>query len=91
MDDGRVHPLARTPPSHVINLWWNIVIDDWNMNEKSLGQWQIPQHCKPITPSKIYKEWYYDTMMLDQQLVLVTLYRMLQLVLSKTIRISDTR
>ena len=26
MDDGRVHPLAKTLPSFVINSWWNIVI-----------------------------------------------------------------
>ena len=34
MDDGWVHPLAKTLPSLVSNLWWNIV-----MNEKLLGKW----------------------------------------------------
>ena len=40
MDDGRVHPLAKTLPSLVNNLWWNIVMDDWNLDEKSLDKWQ---------------------------------------------------
>ena len=37
MDDVRVHPLAKTLPSLVSNLWWNIVIDDWNLDEKIIG------------------------------------------------------
>ena len=27
------------------NLWWNIVMDDWNLDEKSLSTWQYLQHC----------------------------------------------
>ena len=34
MDDGWVHPLAKTLPSLVNNLCWNIVVDDWNLDEK---------------------------------------------------------
>jgi len=40
IDDGWVHPLAQSLPSLVNNLWWNIVMDDWNLNEESLGEWQ---------------------------------------------------
>ena len=36
-DDGWVHPLAKTLPSIVNNLWWSIVKDAWNLDEKSLG------------------------------------------------------
>ena len=27
------------PPSLVNNLWWDIIMDDWNMDEKSLDKW----------------------------------------------------
>ena len=40
MDDGWVHPVAKTLPSLVSNLWWNTAMDDWNWNEKSLDKWQ---------------------------------------------------
>ena len=41
VDDGWVHPLAKALPSPLIgNLWWNIVTDDWNLDEKSLDKWQ---------------------------------------------------
>ena len=40
MDDGWVHPLAKTLPSPIINLWWHIVMDDWNLDEKTLSKWQ---------------------------------------------------
>ena len=36
MEDGWVHPLAKTLPPLVTNLWWNIVMDDWNLDEKHL-------------------------------------------------------
>ena len=52
MDDGRVHLLAKTLPSLVSNLWWNMVMDDWNLDEKLLGKWQYLQHCKSIIPQK---------------------------------------
>ena len=38
MDYGWVHPLVKTLPSFVINLWWNIVMDTWNLDEKTLGK-----------------------------------------------------
>jgi hypothetical protein len=50
MDDGWVHPLAETLASLVTNLWWNIVMDDWNLNEKPLVKWQQLQHCKSTIP-----------------------------------------
>ena len=39
MDDGWVHSLAKTLSSLGNNLWWNIVMDDLNLNEKSLDKW----------------------------------------------------
>ena len=44
MDDGWVRPLAKTLPSLVGNLWWNIFMDEWNLDEISLGKWQQLQH-----------------------------------------------
>ena len=55
MDDGWVHPLAKTLPSLVSNLCWNVVMDDWNLDEKSLGKWQYLQHCKSIIPKYFIK------------------------------------
>ena len=40
MDDGGVYPWAKTLPSIVSNLWQIIIMDDWNLDEKSLGKWQ---------------------------------------------------
>ena len=39
MDDGRVHPLAKTLPSLVNNLWWNSIMRNGNLDEKTLGEW----------------------------------------------------
>jgi hypothetical protein len=50
MNDGWVHPLAKTLPSLVSNLWWKIVLDDGNMDENSFGKWQSLQQYKPIIP-----------------------------------------
>ena len=69
-DDGWVHPLAKTLPSLVTNFRWSIVMDDWNLDEKSLGTRQYLQHCKSIIPQNIYEEW---QIMLGKNLVLVTL------------------
>ena len=35
LDDKWVHLLAKTLCSLVNNLWWNIVMDDWNLDEKN--------------------------------------------------------
>ena len=35
MDDEWVHPLANILPSIVNNLWWNIVMNDWYLDEKA--------------------------------------------------------
>ena len=40
MDGGKVHPLAKAIPSFVSNLWWNIVMDDWDLDVKSIAKWQ---------------------------------------------------
>ena len=44
--------MAKTLPSLVSNLWWNIVMDDWILNEKSLGKWHYLQLCKSPIPQK---------------------------------------
>ena len=38
MDDGWVHMLAETLLSFVRNLRWNIVMDDWNLDEEWYGK-----------------------------------------------------
>ena len=38
MDDEFVHSLVKTLPSFASNLWWNIVMDDWNLDEKLIGR-----------------------------------------------------
>ena len=52
-DDGWIHPLAKTMPSLVNNLWWNIVMDVWSLDDESLGDRQCLQHYKSITPQKL--------------------------------------
>ena len=47
----------KTLASLVSNLWWNAIMDDWNLDEKSLGKWQYLQHHKSTIPPKIYEEW----------------------------------
>ena len=37
------------------DLWWNIFMDGWNVDENSLTKWQ--QNTESIIPQKIYKEW----------------------------------
>ena len=39
MHGGWIHPFAKILPSLVSNLWWNVVMDDWKLDEKSLGKW----------------------------------------------------
>ena len=46
ISDGWVHPLAKALSSLVSNLWWNIVMDVGNLDEKSHGKWLKLQHCK---------------------------------------------
>ena len=58
MNDGRVHPLAwKVLPSLINNLWWSIIMDDQDLDKKSLGKWQYMQHYKSIIPQRIYKVW----------------------------------
>ena len=57
MDDERVHSLAKSLPSLFSNLWWNIAMDDQNLDEKSLGKQHQLHHCKPTIPLEYYKEW----------------------------------
>ena len=52
-------------------MYWNIVMDDWNLDENLLSKWQYLQHCKSIMPIIFYKEWW---MILGFHLLLVTLH-----------------
>ena len=66
-------------------LQWNIVMDDYNMDENSLSKWQWLQHWKSIMPSLfLHKEW-------KIRIVLVILHMRLQFVLSKANRLGDTK
>ena len=41
----------------VSNLWWNIVMDDWTLDENHLvSKGQHLQHCKPVIPQRFYKD-----------------------------------
>ena len=39
MDIGCVHLLAKTLLSLGSNLWWDVVMDDWKLDEQPLGKW----------------------------------------------------
>ena len=34
MDDGWVHLVAKTPALFIGNLWWNIIMGNWELDEK---------------------------------------------------------
>ena len=59
MDDEWGHPLAKSLPSLISNLWWNIIMDNWKLDEKSLDKWQYLQNYKsiPSPPQQNFKEW----------------------------------
>ena len=56
MDDEWVCSFVKTLPSLVNNLWWNIIMDDGNVDKNSLGKWQQLQQCKYVIIQKNYKE-----------------------------------
>ena len=58
------------------------------MDENPLGKWQQLQHCKSIIPHKFFQEMRNNV---GLTFSVSELYRDLQLVLSKTIRIGDTK
>ena len=72
----------------LIDLWWNIVMDDWDLDERSLRKRQSLQHYDTTTPSSFNKEW---QILLGWHLEWVTLPRSSQRVSSKTNRIGDTK
>ena len=41
----------------VNNLWWHIVMDEWNLDENSHGNWRWMQHYESMIISEIYNEW----------------------------------
>ena len=57
MHDGWFAPLPKTLTSLVKILWQNIVMDDWNLDEKSISKRQQFQNSKFIIPQNIYEEW----------------------------------
>jgi hypothetical protein len=50
MDVGCVLPLAKTPTFSCQQV---VIMDDWNLDEKTLGKWQYLQHYKYINLPKI--------------------------------------
>ena len=50
---------SKTLPSLVNNLWWDIVMDGWNLDEKPLSKWQYLPHLKSIIsiPFFLNKVW----------------------------------
>jgi hypothetical protein len=48
MDDGWVHPMAKTLPSLVRNLWQNIVMDAWNFG------WKVTSWVTKIATLELY-------------------------------------
>ena len=48
--------VGHNPTFFVKNLWWYIVMDDWNVDGTSLGKWQWLQHYKSIIPQNIDKK-----------------------------------
>jgi hypothetical protein len=47
--DGWVHPLVKSLPSLVSNVWRNIVMDHWNL-DKPLSKWQYLQPLQIYNP-----------------------------------------
>ena len=57
MDDGWVHPLTKTLPSLLGNLWRYIVMNDWNLDEHHLVSDSNYNNVNLQIPQKNYKEW----------------------------------
>ena len=57
MNDGQVRHLAKIMPSLVNNLWWDIVMDDWNLDENSIASDSKCNNVNLQSPQQIYKEW----------------------------------
>jgi hypothetical protein len=87
MDVGWVHPPANSLPSLVRNLWWTIVMNDWNLEEKPLDKWQCLQHYKSIIPQIVLQGM---TNNVGKRSMLATVYCRLQLVLRNKLRIDGT-
>ena len=35
MDEGQVRPMTKSMASHVNNLWWDTITDDWILDEET--------------------------------------------------------
>ena len=45
-------------PSLVSKVWWNIVMDDWILDDNTFAKWLQLQHYKFEIPPKHHKEWH---------------------------------
>ena len=54
MDDKWVQMLAKTLRSLVINLWWNIVLDFWNLDKNHFSEWHFLLQYKSIIPTLFF-------------------------------------
>ena len=79
--------IGQSPTFSCQHLWWNIVMDGCNVDEKPLGNWQWLQHCKYIIPH-INEQGMAKAVGLT--IFVADTTPSLQLVLSKTIKIGDT-
>jgi hypothetical protein len=48
MDDGWAHHWPKTVPSLVNNLWWNITMNDWNLDEEAFDEEASDNDCNTI-------------------------------------------
>ena len=70
------------------NLWWNIVTDDWNLDQSSLSKWQV---IATLEICNLRKHLQGMTDYVRLTLVLMTLHQGLQLVSSKKIKIGHSK
>ena len=61
-DYGWVHPLAKTLPSFLNNFWWNVVMDDWNVDANQLvsGEYRSLQHFLSLIPRLFFQGMTYN-------------------------------
>ena len=55
-----IHPIIETKFGVLFiltNMWWDVVMVDWNLDEKLLSKWQYLQNCTCRMPKFYYKEW----------------------------------
>ena len=65
-----------------------VVMDDWNLDKNTLGQWKQFQHYRSMMSKEFHKEW---QIKLSLHLVLVTLYGWVTISVKQDNIIGDTR